>query len=263
MNTPTKLIIPQERVEKAAPYQPPAVTLGNESATIIQLLARMANDPSFDPDKMQKLLDFKKQLDDMEMQKEAAASRKAYNAAMAAAQSEMGTVVVNSKNSQTHSMYASYDQIDRAIRPIYTKHGFAMSFDETESPKQEHIRVVCHVSHRDGHTQSYHTDMPADGKGAKGGDVMTKTHAAGAAKSYGMRYLVRGIWNIATGEDDSDGNDPAPKITEKQVVDLDALITDVKADKEKFLRYLKVSALSDILASNYSTAVKLLEAKRK
>jgi hypothetical protein len=47
--------------------------------------------------------------------------------------------------------------------------------------------------------------MPADGKGAKGGDVMTRTHAAGSAFSYGQRYLLKLIFNIATGEDD-DGN---------------------------------------------------------
>jgi hypothetical protein len=48
--------------------------------------------------------------------------------------------------------------------------------------------------------------MPSDGKGAKGGDVMTKTHATGAAESYGMRYLLKMIFNIAIGEEDNDGN---------------------------------------------------------
>jgi hypothetical protein len=53
--------------------------------------------------------------------------------------------------------------------------------------------------------------MPTDGKGAKGGDVMTKTHAAGAGMQYGMRYLLKGIFNVAIGEEDKDGNDP-PKL---------------------------------------------------
>ena len=44
--------------------------------------------------------------------------------------------------------------------------------------------------------------MPADGKGAKGGDVMTKTHATGSAMTYGQRYLVKMIFNIAVGADD-------------------------------------------------------------
>ena len=42
-------------------------------------------------------------------------------------------------------------------------------------------------------------------KGAKGGDVMTKTHAAGSALTYGQRYLLKMIFNIAIGSDD-DGN---------------------------------------------------------
>ena len=45
-----------------------------------------------------------------------------------------------------------------------------------------------------------------NGKGAKGGDVMTRTHATGAALSYGMRYLLRMIFNVAVGEGDTDGN---------------------------------------------------------
>jgi hypothetical protein len=67
------------------------------------------------------------------------------------------------------------------------------------------MRVLCDVS-RGGHVKTYQIDMPADGKGAKGGDVMTKTHAAGAAASYGMRYLLKMIFNVAVGEDDNDGN---------------------------------------------------------
>ncbi len=65
--------------------------------------------------------------------------------------------------------------------------------------------------------------MPADGKGAKGGDVMTKTHATGAAASYGARYLLKGIFNIAVGDDDRDGNAPPETekfITEEQVMEL-------------------------------------------
>ena len=48
--------------------------------------------------------------------------------------------------------------------------------------------------------------MPADGKGAKGGNVMSLTHATGAAAGYGMRYLLKMIFNIAIGEEDTDGN---------------------------------------------------------
>ena len=127
-----------------------------------------------------------------------------FNSAMNAVQSELGVIAPDLTNPQTRSRYASYAKLDRAIRPVYIKHGFSLSFDTADAPS-ETVRVVCYVS-RTGHTRRYQVDMPADGKGAKGGDVMTKTHASGAAMSYGMRYLLKCIFNIAVGEDDNDGN---------------------------------------------------------
>lgn len=130
-----------------------------------------------------------------------------FNDAMNRAQTEMKHVRADAENPQTKSKYATYKALDSALRPIYTKFGFSLSFSTTDCPIPEHIRVLCFVS-CSGHTRTYQCDMPCDGKGAKGGDVMTKTHAAGAAMSYGMRYLLKMIFNIAVGEDDTDGNEP-------------------------------------------------------
>lgn len=174
------------------------------ATSLLQVIERAARDPATDIDKMERLLAMQERI----VAKNAEAE---FNQAMTLAQSEMGRISADATNPQTHSKYASYAKLDAALRPIYTKHGFALSFDEGESPKAEHVRVLCHVSHRAGHTRTYHKDMPADGKGAKGGDVMTKTHASGAAQSYGMRYLLKGIFNVAVGEDDRDGNAPQPQ----------------------------------------------------
>lgn len=138
-------------------------------------------------------------------------AQEAYSAAMSAAQTEMRPVAADADNPQTRSRYASYAQLDRALRPIYTRHGFALSFDTGETALELHVRVLCYVSHRDGFERTYHVDMPSDGKGAKGGDVMTRTHATGAAMSYGMRYLLKMIFNVAVGEDDIDGNQVVAK----------------------------------------------------
>ena len=142
----------------------------------------------------------------MQKDVEASASERKFNIALNKAQSEMRRVATDLDNSQTRSKYASYAALDRMIRPIYTKEGFSLSFNTGETDKAETVRVLCYVSHVDGHTREYHVDMPADGKGAKGGDVMTKTHATGAAMSYGQRYLLKNIFNIAIGEEDTDGN---------------------------------------------------------
>jgi hypothetical protein len=202
-----------------------------------------------------------------------------FNEALARCESEIGRVVADKENTQTHSWYATYAAIDRHIRPIYTKHGFSLSFDEEESPKPEHVRVVCFVSNG-GFTRKYHRDMPADGKGAKGGDVMTKTHAVGSAFEYGRRYLVKGIFNIAIGKDpdDDDGNgagsagepetNPDPTeggkyITAKQAADMMALLTEIKADIPTFLRWNKAEHIGRIKAANYKPAMAAIEERRR
>jgi hypothetical protein len=177
----------------------------------------------------------------------------------------MGRVRTDSHNPQTKSRYASYGALDAAMRPIYTDHGFALSFN-TESPSLDVVRVICRVSHKNGHGRSYQIDMPADGKGAKGGDVMTKTHATGSAVSYGMRYLLKMIFNIAVSDRDDDGNaaaDSGDRITQDQVGELVALADDVGADKARFCKYFKVESFAAIPANRFKAAVDALNAKRR
>lgn len=128
-----------------------------------------------------------------------------FNEALNRVQSKIMRVAPDLKNNQTGSKYASYAALDKVVRPLYSEEGFSLSFSEIDCPKPEHIRIICFVS-KGAHTREYRKDMPADGKGAKGGDVMTKTHAAGAADSYAKRYLLKDIFNIAIGEADTDGN---------------------------------------------------------
>jgi hypothetical protein len=225
-----------------------------EPANILDVIARAANDPNTDVSKMEKLLEMFERISAKKGETE-------FNQSMTECQRTMRPIAADAENPQTRSKYASYAALDKALRPVYTQNGFAISYDTADSPKAEHIRVRAYVT-RGGYSRSYQVDMPADGKGAKGGDVMTKTHAAGAAMSYGMRYLLKMIFNVAVGEDDRDGNEPAETITDQQIADLGALITETGSDRAKFLKYLKVKSLAEIPAVNYSTVVKLLEAKR-
>lgn len=231
-----------------------------ESSALISMIERAARDPTVDIDKMERLV---------AMQERALArnSEQAFNEAMTAAQGEMRPIATDSSNPQTRSRYASYGALDKSMRPIYTKHGFSLSFGTEDGGAAEYVRVTCHVSNR-GYTRKYQVDMPADGKGAKGGDVMTKTHAVGSAMSYGQRYLLKMIFNIAIGDDD-DGHraGSVEKITADQVADIQALIEDIGADKHEnlkrgFLKYMKIEALSDLPVAKLRDALAALEAKR-
>ena len=227
-----------------------------DSTAIIQVIERAASNPNVDIDKMERLLQMQERI----MAKNAAAL---FNDAMGQAQSEMRQVSTDSTNPQTRSKYASYSAIDKSLRPIYTKHGFSLSFDTGRDAPAETVRVLCYVSNS-GYTRTYTVDMPADGKGAKGGDVMTKTHAVGAAMQYGMRYLIKLIFNIAIGDDD-DGNAATQleRIDESQLADLKALIEEVKANTTAFLKFFKIAKLEELGKPAFPDAVRMLEAKRK
>jgi len=179
-----------------------------------------------------------------------------FNEALNRVQSKIKRVAPDLDNPQTKSKYASYAAIDRVIRPIYSEEGFSLSFTEEDCPKPEHVRIVCFVS-KGAHTRQYRKDMPADGKGAKGSDVMTKTHAAAAADSYAKRYLVKDIFNVAIGEDDDDGN-----LTMGAAADFVALISeseDLKALKENYTQ-----AVQDALRKQTPKAIQYyIDARKK
>jgi len=189
----------------------------NEIATVLHAITAAANDPNVDIDKMERLLGMHERM-------HARANEQKFNAAMTKAQAAMAPISADAVNPQTRSTYASFAQLDRVLRPIYTKNGFALSFDTDDSPKENHIRVLCYVSHAAGHVRTYRCDMPADGKGAKGGDVMTKTHAQGSAMTYSQRYLLKLIFNVAIGENDDDGNGAGSNPSDvRQATDADRL----------------------------------------
>jgi hypothetical protein len=83
--------------------------------------------------------------------------------------------------------------------------------------------------------------------------------------SYGMRYLLKMIFNVAVGEHDDDGRaaTAGPAISHAQLEQLIAECENVSADKEAFCKYLKISALADLPSARFQQAMDALAAKRK
>lgn len=233
----------------------------SDATAIIQMIERVALNPNVDIDKMERLLQMQERVLDRN-------EKQAFNEAMSSAQADMRPIAVDSVNPQTRSKYASYAALDRAMRPIYTKHGFALSFNTEGGAPEQCVRVICLVSHKDGHERKYQIDMPADGKGAKGGDVMSKTHATGSGMTYGQRYLLKLIFNIAVSADDdgNGGRETGELLSQTQIGNLLALIKSTGANEQKFCAYMKVAGLNTMFAAQFDAAVAALNrygAKRK
>lgn len=236
----------------------------SEASAILSMIERAARDPSVDINKLQQLMEMRERV-------EARNAESEFDRALTAAQAAMGRVRTDSNNPQTKSRYASYGALDAAMRPVYTQHGFALSFN-TENPAPETVRVICRVSHQGGHGRTYQIDMPADGKGAKGGDVMTKTHATGSAVSYGMRYLLKMIFNIAVSDKDDDGNSAGSgeKISPAQCEELKLLCQTIAEEKglnasdamRTFCEYFKISGFAELPSKDFDRAKIALNKKR-
>jgi hypothetical protein len=223
----------------------------SEAGAVLQIIERAARDPSVDIGKMRELLAMRNEMMAFEAKRE-------YQKAMTAAQTEMRPVAVDASNPQTRSRYATFHALDGALRPIYTRHGFSLSFGTADGAPADHIRLTCQILHDGGHVEVKHLDMPSDGKGAKGGDVMTKTHATGAAVTYGRRYLEGMIFNIAISQDD-DGNsasspDLAQSITADQFRELQQLLEESNSKEADMLKFVKAETVEGMTLAQYAKA---------
>jgi hypothetical protein len=154
---------------------------------------------------------------DLQERWEKSEAKKKYIRAFASAQTKIDTVVKTKLNPQTHSKYAELSDIIETTKPVYTAEGFAIIFYEGDAPKPEtSIRICADVLHEAGHKETYHYDVPLDGVGIKGNANMTAIHGKASSTSYGRRYLMCMIWNVATG-DDNDGNGSGGKIMSEEI----------------------------------------------
>jgi hypothetical protein len=134
-------------------------------------------------------------------------AQEAWQRAMTRVQAEVPVILKDADNQQTQSRYARLDTINKKIVPVYTTHGFSLSFSEDDSPRgASWTRIVCDVGHEDGHCVKKFIDMPPEGEGIKGRRMMTATHAKGSSTTYGRRYLTCLIFNVTVSDEDDDGN---------------------------------------------------------
>src|SRR6185436_7436289 len=98
-------------------------------------------------------------------------------------------------------------------------------------PAEKNIRVICKLSHSEGHFEVKQIDLPLDTSGSKNG-----AQAVISTVSYGRRALVTMFFNLMTTGEDTDGEVPTT-ITQDQARDLETLADEVKADKKRFLAF--------------------------
>jgi hypothetical protein len=131
-------------------------------------------------------------------------------------------------------------QINQLITPIYTKHGFSISFGEGVAAMEGEIRTTCRVLHKLGHYEDFFKDLPPDLAGAQGTTNKTAIHARASSTTYGQRYIIKGVFNLSILSEDDDGTlagaGASNRVTEEDAMKLSASIQEWGLNGEAVLR---------------------------
>jgi hypothetical protein len=88
--------------------------------------------------------------------------------------------------------------INKSISKTLQECGLSYRWDFEE--KDGLLKVNCHVSHRDGHTETTSMSAGKDATGAKN-DIQQK----GSTQTYLQRYTLIGALGLSTADEDNDG----------------------------------------------------------
>jgi len=222
-----------------------------DSTALVAVIERAARDPNIDIDKMERLLAMQERIF-------ARTAEADFNAAMSACQAEMPVIKATFKNDQTNSYYAALEEVDRIARPIYTRHGFSLSFGTADCPIEGCYRQTCKVSHRGGHSEMRQADLATDMVGLKGNPNKTAIQGFSSSMTYGQRIITRLVFNIVIG-DDNDGN--GPTLSKDQIATIEAKMREAGTNKEQFLEFWRVKNLEIMPAFNFPVIMDMLARK--
>jgi hypothetical protein len=219
------------------------------------LIEDAARDNRVDATKLHQLIGAKERL----MQDEAHA---AFVRGLARLQNKLPIITergeIKARGGHTYT-YALWEHINEIIKPILSRHGFALSFRTGRQGEQ--IEVVANLSHRGGHVETTSLLLPLDLSGSK-----NPVQAVGSSTSYGKRYTAQALLNLTSRGEDDDGiaaGSTVGGISDAQLNELEELIREVGADRDRLLRYLGIEALAALPADRMAQAVAALEARRR
>lgn len=225
------------------------------SGGLLEVIARAARDPGVDIDKMERLIAMQERVQVRD-------ARISYFAALAELQPALPVIDerggIKDRSGKVQSTYALWEDVNEAIRPALSEHGFALSFKVRRTENE--IAVTGILSHRDGHSEETELSLPSDTSGSK-----NAVQAVGSSTSYGKRYTAYALLNITSKGEDDDGKRGGgfEPISLEQLDELQRRASEVGADLQRFCGALNVTSLPVLPAGRFDEAMRKLDAKAR
>jgi hypothetical protein len=221
-------------------------------ATLYQFLLEAARDPSIDPAKLRALMELQERA-------EARNAEREYIVAMNRLQPHLPRIIKHGRvdmGGKGVIPFARFEDIMEAVGPLLSAEGFTPTFGSKATDKG--VLVVCTLKHAAGHSETSEMALPPDP-----GPGRNALQALGSSLQYARRYLLVGMLNLVTVNEDDDGA-AISFVDELAINNINNMIAEIGMDSgsvAKFLRFMNVTKISEIRQSNYAKAMTLLQKK--
>lgn len=256
-------------VRKPAKASAPRVVPETSPVAVMEMIERVASNPTVNPDNLEKLLSLQERILDRQ-------AKLAFNEAFVVMAPELpavtkdGRIVVREKTASgrrdgeetQNTPYAKWETISPAIVPILSRHGFSIRH-RTESAPDGKIRIVA-VLYGHGHEDTSYMDFELDSTGSK-----NNAQARVSATTYGRRITACALINLVGKGEDDDGKSSGRAIVAGEPLSPEELqrLTDFLKASEcpeaKLVTYLnerrprghpEMKAIADLPASRFEEA---------
>jgi hypothetical protein len=252
-NQPTAEVPYQTAVAPPSEVISPSATSGGGG--LLAMIERLATNPQLNIEVFDRLLKARREEEDR-------AAKRAFNAAMSLAKGELSPVLKTNQvdftgksGTRTKYKYENFADVARSVDPVFSRHGLSYRFRVEQTLDQ--VKVVCIVSHADGHSE----ENPLEGKIDPGSTGMSMVQALGSALTYLQRYSLRAAIGLAAGVDD-DGHGAGGKITKEQAAELRQLIEDTGSSQAALLHLYGAQEIADMTVDQHKRLTDVLELRK-
>ncbi|WP_199925220.1 ERF family protein [Neorhizobium sp. SOG26] len=211
--------------------------------------------------------DILKQMMDLRDREEARNAKLAFTRAVAAAKAEIRPIMKTREVDYTpqgkqrvNYRHEDLAGIEEQVTPILTKHGLSYRF-ESDNGVDRPITVTCVLEHVDGHATRTPLSAGADNSGGK-----NSLQAIASAVTYLQRYTLKLALGLSVSHDDdgkaADEEKEPERISPEQVKVILQLLEETNSDVERFCKLGKIDCVPDMLASQFDSAVRILNDRK-
>lgn len=178
-----------------------------------------------------------KEMMDLQDRNDKRLAKQAFDKAMADFKRNPPKVIKDKENAQYGSMYATIGNVVNTVNEAMGPYGLNARW-EFPAPDAETIYCTCILAHELGHEERVTLDAPVDKSGAKNALQQRRS-----SRTYLRLETFEAVTGIASEyNEDDDGNAATVEyITEDQVNELHAMITDNELDMDGILQWLAKS----------------------